>query len=462
MKSRLLCLIPILLVIHACGGGGSTDISETITLSGNRTTPSTGQSGVDFREFRMGAGVVQMQPIENRPLRNGNAQIPMSSIAEDVDFVKVVADYIGIPYQIFARGPGISKDHAWTKVARQLVADARDSDRPLLLQLGFSRDSMVGQAVDDEGELKVDLTWAPSCYDLSEPEAAKIGDAYVNYALWMVKAFKPAYVVNFAEANIFYANCGGAGPAWDALVDIQSRAYDAIKTYDPTIIVFASFNLEALYGESLDGWVEEQYQAVARMKYDSFAMASYPFGIRDKDGVFATPYDLPADYFSRVLNFHPDEKRLSIVETGWNNASISAGDENTCFNDFPYSDETFSADYFEYVLNSAISNQFFLLTWFSSVDVLPKHVVGTCYVRTDSTDPENDACLQDFWCQAMNQAKNTVSIPGEAELFSEIVLKAFGTMGLKEYDGAARGLLLDRWREVLALPLQDDTVADSE
>ncbi|MCB1704815.1 MAG: hypothetical protein KDI17_08125 [Halioglobus sp.] len=462
MKSRFFYLIPLLLVVHACGGGGSTEISETITLSGNRATQPTGQAGVDFREFRMGAGVVQMQPVEDRPLRNGNAQFPIASIAEDVDFVKIVADYIGIPYDIFADDTGVPEQHPWTKVARKLASDAQASERPLLLQLGFSRDSMVGQALDVDGKLQVDLTWAPSCYDLSAPDAARIGDAYVNYALWMVEVFQPTYVVNFAEANIFYANCGGEGDAWDALVDIQRRAYDAIKAYDPTIIVFASFNLEALYEDTLDGWSEEQYQAVARMQYDTFAMASYPFGIRDDEGVFATPYDLPADYFSRVLNLHPDEKRLSIVETGWNNVSISAGDENTCFNNFPYSDETFSADYFEYLVNSAVTNQFLLLAWFSSVDVLPKNVVDTCYVRTDSTDPENDACQQDFWCQAVNQAKNTVSIPGELELFSEIVLKAFGTMGLKEYDGTSRELLLDRWREVLALPLQDDTVSDGQ
>ena len=463
MKYHTALLIPVFLVIHACGGG-STDINETITVKGQggQTSQPTGQAGVDFREFRMGAGVVQMLPVEDRPLRNGNADYPIASIAEDVDFVKIVADYIGIPYKEFSKSSEIPENHAWTKVARKLIADVRTADRPVLLQLGFARDSMVGQAVDDGGKLKVDLTWAPSCYDLSQPDTAGIGDAYVNYTSWMVREFQPAYVVNYAEANIFYANCGGATPAWDAMVAIQRRAYDAIKAIDPTIIVFASFNLEALYGDTLDGWNEEQYQSISMMEYDTFAMASYPFGIRNKDGVFATPYDLPADYFSRVLGFHPDEKRLSIVETGWNNVSISVGDENQCFRDFPYSDQSFAADYYEFVLNSAVSNQFFLLAWFSSLDVLPKNVVDTCYVRTDGSDPENDACMDDFWCLAVNQAKNTVAIPGATALFSEVVLKAFGTMGFKEYDGTSRSVLLDRWRQILALPLRDDTVSDSQ
>jgi hypothetical protein len=400
-----------------------------------------------------------MRPIENRPLSNGTPENPINSIANDVDYIKIVADYFGIPYEEFSKSTEMPEGHPWTAVARQLAAEAQATERPILLQLGFGRQGMVGRAVDDDGELKVDLTWAPTCFDLSLPENTVIGDAYVNYAVWMVREFKPAYVVNFAEANIFYSECGGAGPAWDALVETQRRAYDAIKNFDPTIIVFASFNLEGLYGDTLDGWNEDQYQALAAMQYDTFAMATYPFGLRLEDGSFVTPYDLPSDYLSRVFTFHPDEKRLSIVETGWNNVSISAGDPDNCFENFPYSDQTLAADYLEFVLNSAVVNQFFLLTWFSSIDVLPQNVVGTCYVRTDGTDPENDACNQDFWCLAVNQAKNIATIPGSESIFSEVVLKAFGTMGLREYDGSSRSVIFDRWRQMLALPLQDEMSA---
>jgi hypothetical protein len=460
MKLHYVLFIPVILIVQACGGG-SSDVNETLTIVG-RGGPSQpiGQSGVDFREFRLGAGVVQMRPIADRPLRNGTDENPISSVVDDVDFIKIVADYIGIPYEEFSKNAEIPANNPWAVVARRLASEALATERPLLLQLGFVRGSMVGRAVDDDGELLVDLTWAPSCLDLSLTENSEIGDAYINYAMWMVREFKPAYVVSFAEANIFFTECGGASPAWDAIVDIQQRAYDAIKMFDPTIVVFASFNLEALYGETLDGWDEEQYQALSKMEYDSFAMASYPFGVRLDDGSFVTPYDLPSDYLSRVLTLHPDEKRLSIVETGWNNESIAAGDENICFENFPYSDHTFVRDFLEFTLNSAISNQMLLLTWFSSIDVLPPNVISTCYVHTDSTDPDNDACNNDFWCQAVNQAKNTVAIPGAQALFSEVVLKAFGTMGLREYDGASRNLLLDRWREVLALPLQDVTIAD--
>lgn len=458
-------LLSTLLLLAACGGGGSSDVSERLTLTNNPppqgpppAPPEPGpQPGDDFRVFRLGASAVQMLPIADRPLRNGNASFPITSLRDDLDLFKIVADYIGIPYELFAESGEPPADHPWTVVAQRLISDALAVDRPLILQLGLARRSMVGSAVlDEEGELLVDLTWAPSCFDFSTEDAARIGDAYVNYAAWMANALQPDYVVSFSEANLYYAECGGATASWDELVRIQRRAYDAIKNVAPHASVFASFNVEALYGDTLDGWDEDQYQALSRMAYDTFSMASYPFGITREGGAFVTPYDLPPDYLSRVLTHHPEEKRLSIAETGWNNVSISVGDEETCFRDFPYSEPSFAADYFEFVVNTAHRSEFDFLSWFSFRDALPIDVLGTCYVRTDSTDPDNDACLQDFWCQAINQAKNTVAIPGAPALFSEVVLKAFGAMGLQEYDGASRSRLLERWREVLALPLQHD------
>ncbi|MEZ5567184.1 MAG: hypothetical protein R3E54_02320 [Halioglobus sp.] len=461
-------VLSALLALTACGGGGSSDVSERLTLTNSPTPqeptapppppPDPGpQPGDDFRVFRLGASAVQMLPLANRPLRNGHAGFPIASLRNDLDVFKLVADYIGIPYDLFAENSEPPEDHPWTIAARQLIADALEIELPLILQLGLARRSMVGSAIlDEDGELVVDLTWAPPCFDFSAAEAAPVGDAYVNYAAWLARELQPAYVVSFSEANLYYRECGGATAAWDELVEIQRRAYEAIKRAVPGASVFASFNLEALYGDTLDGWDEDQYQALSKMSYDTFSMASYPFGITREGGVFVTPYDLPPDYLSRVLTHHPEEKRLSIAETGWNNVSIAVGDTDSCFENFPYSEPRFAADYFEFVVNTAHRQEFDFLSWFSFRDALPANVLGTCYVRTDSTDPDNDACLQEFWCQAINQAKNTVLIPGATALFSEVVQKAFGAMGLQEYDGTSRGLLLDRWREVLALPLQHE------
>lgn len=461
---RFSLILVLLLGVAACGGGGSVDVSETITFEGgNPNSPGPNNPaepprnpGEDFRVFRMGAGTVQFLPIENRPLRNGNEEFTIESVQGDLDVITIVADYIGVPFDLFADGLDIPEDHPWTIEARKLIDRALEADTPLLLQLGLVRRAMVGLAVDVDGELEVDLTWAPSCFDFAEPEAQQAGEAYIHYATWLSRELQPLYVVNFSEANLYYTNCGGPGPAWDNLVDIQRRAYDSIKEVAPDSIVFSSVALEALYGDELDGWDEEQYQDITRMAYDTFAMAAYPFGIRKEGGEFVTPYDLPTDYFSRVRDRHPEEKRLSISETGWNNVSLAVGDENVCLDGFPYSESMFVVDYLDFVINSAHEQEFDILNWFSFRDSLPAEVVSKCYPRTDGSDIENDACMGDFFCQAVNQAKNVVSIPGQADVFSEVVLKAFGAMGLKEYTGDSRDLLFELWRNNFVLPLEHE------
>jgi hypothetical protein len=466
MNTRFPLVVVLALCLAACGGGGgSVNLNESITFengssssSGGPTTPPEPPRvpGEDFRVFRMGATAVQFLPVENRPLRNGSDDFPMLSITDDVDVISIVADYIGIPFDLFADGLDIPEDHAWTIEVRKLIDQALATEKPLLLQLGLVRRATVGFARDVDGELEVDLTWAPSCFDFALPEAMEAAEAYINYATWMSRELQPLYVVNFSEANLYYSNCGGAGEAWDNLVDVQNRAYDRIKAVSPDSVVFASFSVEALYEDKLDGWDEEQYQDIIRMKHDTFAMASYAFGNRKEGGEFVTPYDLPEDYFHRVKIRHPEVARLSIAETGWNSVSLAVGDEDVCLDGFPYSEEMFVVDYFDFVVNAAHTQDFDLLNWFSFRDTLPAEVVSTCFPRVDGTDPDNDACLGDFFCQAVNQAKNNVRIPGQSDVFSEVVLKAFGAMGLKEYTGDSRDLLFGLWRDNFELPLEHE------
>ncbi|MCB1845092.1 MAG: hypothetical protein KDI09_19155, partial [Halioglobus sp.] len=104
-------VLSALLALTACGGGGSSDVSERLTLTNSPTPqepttpppppPDPGpQPGDDFRVFRLGASAVQMLPLANRPLRNGHAGFPIASLRNDLDVFKLVADYIGIPYDL--------------------------------------------------------------------------------------------------------------------------------------------------------------------------------------------------------------------------------------------------------------------------------------------------------------------------------------------------------------------------
>lgn len=384
-------------------------------------------SGNSSRPFQMVSTAVQMIPLSAEPFRNGTTDFPISSQAPEVDVVTICPEYLGIPYDVFANSPYISENHPWTIKMRQLITAANADWRPLMLELGLVRTGMFPRALDNNSQLSIDDSWAPVCYDFSQAEAVAVGDAFVNYAQWMAANFKPTYLVNFIEANLYYAHCGGDTPAWKALVSIQQRAYYAIKQVMPDIQVFPSFHLETLYNYQPDGWDENQYQAIAQMDRNRFGFSAYPFGIKQSDGHLITPYDLPADYLVRPLLRHPPEQ-LAISETGWNTVSIAIGDTSNCINDFPYSEERFAADYLSFVLDGAPYGKFDVVNWWSFRDEIPAQVLSTCYVRTNLLFA---ACNDEPWCMVINYMKD-VTYQQSSELFSELVFKAFGAMGLKD------------------------------
>lgn len=411
---------------------------------------SSASSANQSRPFKLSATAVQLLPLEEESFRNGTNDFPISTLAPHVDVVTIWPEYLGIPYDEFAVGPNISPSHPWVAKMNALISAANASGRPIMLELGLVRTGMVGKAWNNNGKHAVDDSWAPVCYDFSKPDAVAVGNAYVNYAQWMATHFQPAYLVNFIEANLYYANCGGAGAAWDALVNIQQRAHDAVKQILPNTPVFPSIHVETLYNYSVSGWDDAQYQALAIMYRDLFGLSIYPFGLTIGGGQFVTPYHLPADYIVRTKLLYPHEK-LAITETGWNNTSINIGDQETCINNFPYSQEQFVADYLSFVLASAHYGKLEIVNWWSFRDEMPASVLGTCYPRT--TIPHFELCSADPWCMTINFMKD-VTYQQTSELFSELVLKAFGAMGLQSNDGTSRPLLMDRWHNELALPIR--------
>jgi hypothetical protein len=402
------------------------------------------------RPFKMATTAVQMLPLTHPPYRNSHPGFPFSEVAADTDMITLWPEYIGIPFDIFALGPTIDPNHAWAQAMTQMAADANAPGKELLLELGFVRTGVVSWASDVNGELIVQDGWAGVCYDFTTPQGQLVGDAFVNYAVWMAQTFQPAYLVNFIEANLYYHDCGGPSASWDALVSIQNRAYDAVKALYPDLPVFPSIKIESLYGQELDGFIEEEYQAVTALKRDLFGISIYPFGVPiPGEPRLANPYDLPLDYLVRVMLRHPEEK-LAIAETGWNVSPISIGDTDFCIQNFPYSEESWVRDYMGFVFASAHFGQFEFVNWWSMRDSMSAAAQDTCYVR-DSIPYL--ACEGDPWCTVMNFVKDYTFENG-TPLFSELVQKAFGSFGLRTYSGAERPMLMPRWRQELALPLQ--------
>ena len=452
-----------------CGGGGRAALqgNEVIDFAG----PIVGQAGSvrwllvmcmvflglattvqaqPTRPFLMATTAVQMQPFSNPPYSNSNANFPFSEVAADTDMITLWPEYLGIPFDIFALGPTIDPNHPWAQAMTQLAAEASAPGKPILLELGFVRTSVVAWASEVNGELVVQDSWGAVCYNFMSAEGQTVLDGYVNYVQWMAQTFSPAYLVNFIEANLYYADCGGATPSWNALVDAQNRAYDAVKAIDPDLPVLPSLKLETLYVQQLNGFIESQYQAMRALKRDFFGISVYPFGVAVPGaGRLATPYDLPLDYLVRVSQRHPDEKPLVIAETGWNNASISLGDTSFCLQNFPHSEESWVRDYMSLVFASAHFGDFEFVNWWSMRDSMSAQAQSICYVR-DSWPYA--ACAGDQWCTVMNFVKDN-TFEGTAALFSELVQKAFGSFGMRTYNGQERPVLMQRWRQERSLPL---------
>jgi hypothetical protein len=77
--------------------------------------------------------------------------------------------------------------------------------------------------------------------------------------------------------------------------------------------------------------------------------------------------------------------------------------------------------------------------------------MSTCFPK--APPPDYTACGNDPWCRAINSDKFFLP-PGGTDGFAEIIFKAFGAMGLRDYSGNPKPDVYDLWTRFLALPRQ--------
>jgi hypothetical protein len=177
-------------------------------------------------------------------------------------------------------------------------------------------------------------------------------------------------------------------------------------------------------------------------------LATYPYGLQLTPGVFANPYQLPVDYLQRIRDRNPSEPKIVITETGWISDSIALFADR-CYSTFLYSTPSFESAYLNFLLQSAYTGSFDAITWWSDRDLIEGSVMGTCY--GNATPPAYPECNGDVWCTAVNQTRAN-PLPGQTSAFAELTFKAFGTMGIRAYDGTPKAGLSDTWQRFLSLP----------
>jgi hypothetical protein len=278
------------------------------------------------------------------------------------------------------------------------------------------------------------------CYDFATaPDGASKKQAYLRYAGWMIDTFAPAYLNVAIEVNLFLEKCTAAAAG---LVDVANAAYDAAKAKDPSLVVFPSIQIDHLYGYNKDSCpnpadrascFDTLYAQIVPLKRDRFAMSSYP-----SISVVEAPADLPADWFSRGAA--RGKERAIIAETGWDStALVGKLRDGTCYKVFDYA-EADEAGYLGRVLDAAAAMPMEVVNWWADRDIVVQQLMADCPCTFDPT-----------WCSVLDAFRGPPTDGGTDTQFSgELELKAFGTMGLRTYDGTPKSTVYARWQQALA------------
>ena len=367
-------------------------------------------------------------------------QLGDAHVSNDADVIGMHHEIYGVPWDAFESQTAPPAE--WTAVMQRLSGEAKATREPVFLSISMlngTRETLAAKTRIENGQVKTDDAWAPRCYDFrTAANRASKQAAYLAYVDTMVDLFQPTYLNIAIEVNLFFEKCPAATAG---VIDVIDATYDAVKTKHPETLVFPSFQIEHLYGYSKDSCAdpsqrdacfESAYSVIAGIKRDRFAMSSYPF----LNGITKAA-DVPSDWFSRAPARHAE--RALIAETGWLStplvAKTGAGACQTVFS-FTQSD---AAAYVDRVLRDAETAQLDLVTWWSDEDLVAERLMTDCPCTFDAT-----------WCTVLDIFRGPPGPPGvDTQFFGEILLKAFGTMGLRGYDGAPKAEIHSPWSATL-------------
>lgn len=426
-------------LVLACGGRASCGPPTRLPAE----PPCAADGGSSFslpssRHYRLASTGLQLTPRDGYRLSSAN-------LATDVDVVALHQDFYGVPWDSFERNEDPPKE--WVTLMERLGSEIAAAKKDVFLSLalvgGDGRTTLADKTVVTGGRVSAQANWTQRCYDFDKASDGQAkAEAYLRYAKWMVARFQPRYVNAAIEINQFQV----CHDAWPAMVRVANRVYDALKSSQPDLLVFASIQLDVLEGYNADfnrafcpdktreQCAQESFEGVAPLKGDRFAVSTYPFMVGDILRVDR----IPPDYFTRAAT--RANRRLLIAETGWNAASTAAQLGAQCW--WPLTscvDE--QAAYLALLLDVVERNNVDLLTWWSNRDVLPQALTTSCPC---------DAGAE--WCSVLD-AWRSLGSDDSARFGMEVLLKVWGTMGVRDYEGRPRGQTWLLWSRALALPI---------
>lgn len=418
----------------ADGGGGASGNGNGGASGGGS---GTGGGDAGTRHFLV-ASVGEKLLVSGSDL---GLQLVDAHVAADADVVGMHHEIYGVPWDAFEADSAPPAE--WTAVMQKLSTAAKATGKSVFLSISMlngNRETLAAKTRIENGQIKTDDAWAPHCYDFrTAADGASKQAAYLRYVDAMVDFFQPAFLNIAIEVNLFFEKCPAAT---GGAIDVIDAAYDAVKAKHPEILVFPSFQIEHLYGFSKDSCADPSqrdtcfdsaYSVIQNIKRDRFAMSSYPY----LNGITRAA-DLPADWFTRGAS--RGGERALIAETGWLSTPLVAKTgAGVCQTVFSFT-RTDAAGYVDRVLRDAESADLDLVTWWSDEDLVTTEFMTDCPCAFDAT-----------WCTVLDIFRGPPGPAGtDTQFFGEIFLKAFGTMGLRDYTGAPKTELYAPWSAALA------------
>lgn len=366
---------------------------------------------------------------------------------DDKDLLSIhVDDFWGVPWD-YCNALGCSNlPAAWTGQWQQLASDARASGKTLYLAVSPLGDRrtlaprvLASGSTDAHWNTAVD---AAGCYLFaSDPAAATYKAAYISFLKYVIDLVGPTYMSPAIEMNMPFTICPAQKAAWIAW---YADVHNALKSAYPALVVFPTFQMEYMYGiaeasaacigGTLSQCFDQRLGEALTVPGDRIAFSTYPISWKYQ-AEFAHSY--PLDAYAHVKQ--ATTKKIWVSETGWATVRIRQtyphGGVGSCGADVVpvtlnvpgvgtvgMANDTEHAAYLAWLLGEAQTQGMEAVVWWLDRDYLDGAVAETCPCAPATAD----TCV-------LTDMLHTI-----ASDFGELLLRGFGNMALRNYDGSPR------------------------
>jgi len=419
---------------------------------------------------------------------------PSVIISADWDAVNVVWDSYGVPWSSFLNNA--PQPEWWQERLNRTIAATQAWKLPVVLTLPGGAGQNRGCPAENASEsgssypsVSGTIVCDNDCFDyntVTNPLASFFRQGYVNFVLYMISAFVPVNVNYAIDANRVLEKCPSEFASY---VDFMNQVYDTIKSFYPTLVAYPSLSLESIMGtfpgqpcagqvafagatppQSLVSCVASGYNVASGLKRDALSLTVRPLNAlvngasggapwqlwyltlvldvlsaKDAAAVTISQYGYPsANYIVNTANDTVADSSshfiadVAVAQSVRVTATATTGSEHAapdpvCFSFFNATVQD-SADFFNYVVDVSFRYNIAYTSFFSSNDVLPLEVSGSC--PCDTSDPTHA-----IYCNYLTLYRQACTRAGLPDYACEAAAKITSTLGIRDVDGEAKGTL---------------------